>query len=40
MLKFKHNLGADRDSMRTKFGGAQLRDRDFRGQKSAKSGQF
>ena len=38
-MKFEHNLGADRDRMRTKFGGGQSRDRDFRGQKSAKSGQ-
>ena len=31
MLKFEHNLGADRDRMHTKFGGAQSRDRNFRG---------
>ena len=35
-LKFEHSLGVDRGCMRTKFGGAQLRDRDFRGRKSAK----
>ena len=29
-------MGADRDCMHTKFGGAQSRDRDFRGQKLAK----
>ena len=31
---------AERDCMRTKFEGAQSRDHDFWGQKSAKSGQF
>ena len=40
MLKFERNLGADRRCMRTKFGSAQSRNRDFRGQKLAKSGQF
>ena len=39
-LKYEHKLWADRDCMRTKFGDAQSRDRDFKGQKSAKSGQF
>ena len=38
MLKFEHNLDADRDRMRTKFGDAQLCDRNFRGLKSAKRG--
>ena len=33
MLKFDHNLGADRDRMRIKFGGAQSAN--FRGQNSA-----
>ena len=37
-LKFEHHLGANQDRKCTKFGGAQLRDRNFRGQKSAKSG--
>ena len=40
MLKFEHTLSADRGCMRNKFGGAQSRDRDFRGRKSAKRGQF
>ena len=39
-LKFEHNVRVDRGCMRTKFGGAQSRDRDFRGRKSGKSGQF
>ena len=40
MLKFEHNLDADRECMCTKFGGAQSRDHNFRGRKSAKGGQF
>ena len=39
-LKFKHNLGADKACMRTKFRGAQLRDRDCRGRKSEKVENF
>ena len=35
MLKFEHNLGADRDRMRIKFGGAQSAN--FRGQNSVVS---
>ena len=38
--KFEHNLDADRDCKRTKFGGAQSSDRDFRDRKLAKSEQF
>ena len=39
-LKFERNLGADRGCMRTKFEGAQLRDRNFRGRQSAKVDKF
>ena len=38
--KFDYYLDADRGCMRIKLGGAQLRDRDFRGPKLEKSGQF
>ena len=39
-LKFEHNVGADRGCMRTKFGGAQSRDRDSRGRKSTNVDNF
>ena len=39
-LKFKHHLVEDRGCMCTKFRGAQLRDLDSRGRKSAQSEQF
>ena len=40
-LKLEHNLGADdRRCMRIKLGGAQSRNRDFRGRKPLKIGQF
>ena len=40
MLKFGHDLVADRGCMRIKFGGTQSRDRNSRGRKLEKSGQF
>ena len=39
-LKFGNDLGANRGCMRIKFGGTQSRDRNSRGRKLEKSGQF
>ena len=39
-LKFGHKMGANKDFLRTEFGGAQSCDRNFTGQKLAKYGQI
>ena len=39
-LKFEINLGADICFTLTEFGGGRLREHNFGGQKSAKSGRF
>ena len=40
MLNSKHNMGANGDFTHIKFGGFRSRDRNFRHQNLAKSGQF
>ena len=40
MLKFEHNLGADRSCMSAKLQGVESRDCDFRGQSRQKVDKF